>query len=244
MNKFEKVIHWIRSQVTLRRAWYLYFLSFSIFIIASIYWRDSYWFQLGVTLFSIAIVYLGMIESSKELRETTEKQVKAFVDNLKTVCTELKDVSGGISALANVMKEVREAILTSTLASQTAIVKAEAEKRKRNESIKPLLSTRVVQGGFQWWFIDTRHYHLLLDNSGSDAIQTMVIIGNWSHGPYNIGLGTPPIDIDIGHINDFRGTATLNILIRARDVDRNPYQSYVEVSLPQPQQIPVPLTEM
>jgi hypothetical protein len=184
-----------------------------------------------------------MVESSKELGETTEKQVKAFVNNLQTVCTELKDVSSGISTLVNVMKEVREAILTSTLASQTAIAKAETEKRKRRESVKPLLSTTVVQSGFQWWFIDTRHYHLLLHNSGSDATATMVIIGNSSHGAYNIGTNAH-VDIDLGHVNDFRGKATLDILISVRDVDRNPYQSYVQVSLLQPQQISVQLAEM
>ena len=241
-SKFEKAIQAIRSQITLGRAWYSYFLSLFIFIMVSIYWRDSYWFQLGVTLFSIAIVYLVMIASNKEVRETTEKQVKAFVDNLQTVCTELKDVSSGISTLANVMKEVREAILTSTLASQTAIAKAEAEKTKRKESIKPLLSTSVVPSGFQWWFIDNRHYHLLLYNSGSDAIGTIVIIGTLQHGPYNIAVG-PPTDIDIGHINDFRGMVTLNILIRLRDVDRNPYHGNLQASLPQPHRISVPLTE-
>lgn len=241
-NKLEKVIQQIRNQITLRRAGYFYFLSLLIFIIASICWRDSYWFQLGVTLFSIAIVYLVMIAGNKELRETTEKQVKAFVDNLQTVCTELKDVSSGISTLANVMKEVREAILTSTLASQTAIAKAEAEKAKRKESIRPQLSTMVVLSGFQWWFIENRHYHLLLYNSGSDAIGTMVILGNLQHGPYNIVIGHPT-DIDIGHINDFRGMAALNILIKLRDVDRNLYQGNLQVSLPQPQCISVPLTE-
>jgi len=243
-SKFEKVIKWIRNQITLRRGWYFYFLSFSIFITISIYWRDLYWFQLGITPFSIAIVYLVMITSNKELRETTEKQVKAFVGNLQTVCTELKDVSSGISTLTSVMKGVREAILASTLASQTAIAKAEAEKRKRKESIKPLLSTMVVLSGFNWWIFDYRHYHLLLYNSGSDAVGTVVIIRNSPHGPYNIVIG-PPIDIDLGHINDFGGMVTLdNILIRVRDVDGNPYQCYVQVSLTQPQQISVPLEEM
>jgi hypothetical protein len=184
-----------------------------------------------------------MITSNIELRETTEKQVKAFVDNLQTMCAELKSVSEGIITLTNVMKEVQRTILESTLASKTAIAAAETEKRKRKESIKPQLSTMVVLSGFQWWIFDNRRYHLLLYNSGSDAIGTMVIIGNLQYGAYDIGIGTHR-DIDIGHINDFRGIATLSILIKVRDVDRNLYQGNIQVSLPQPQCISVPLTEM
>ena len=241
-SEFEKLIRWIRSQITLRRAWYVYFLSLSIFIIISNYYRDSYWFQLGITLFSIAIVYLVMVTSNIELRETTERQVKAFVDNLQTVCVELKNVSNGISNLTNVMKEVQRTILESTLVSKTALAIAEAEKRKRKESIKPQLSVKVEARGFQFWIFDNRHYHLVIRNSGSDAIGTTVRIRNLEYGAYDIRTRTQ-IDLDIGHVNDFKGTSTMGIHIEVRDVDRNLYQADFQVSLPQHQWISVPLIE-
>lgn len=241
-SRFDKLIQWIRSQISLRRAWYFYFLSLFIFIIISICYRDSYWFQLGVTLFSIAIVYLVMVTSNIELRETTEKQVKALTNNLQSVCTELKNVSNGISTLTNVMKEVQRTILESTLVSKTAVAIAEAEKRKRKESIKPQLSIMVETRGFQFWIFDNRHYHLLVWNSGSDAIGTVFRVGNLEYGAYDIGVRTH-IDIDIGHVNNFRGISTLNVLIGVRDVDRNLYQGNVQVALPQPQWVSVPLIE-
>jgi len=241
-RKFDKLIRWIRSQFTLRRAWYFYFLSLSIFIIISIYYRDSYWFQLGITLFSIAIVYLVMVTSNIELRETTERQVKVFVDNLQTVCTELKNVSNGISNLTNVMKEVQRTILESTLVSKTALAMAETEKRKRKESIKPQLSVKIEARGFQFWIFDNRHYHVLICNSGSDAIGTTLRIRNVEYGAYDIRTRTL-IDLDIGHVNDFKGISIMEIHIETRDVDRNLYYADFQVSIPQHQWISVPLIE-
>ena len=242
-SKFEKLIQSIRSQITLKRAWCFYFLGLSIFIIVSICYRELYWYQLGITLFSIAIVYLVMVTSNIELRETTEKQVKTFVDNLQTVCTELRNVSSGISTLSNAMKEIQRTILESTSVSKRAVAIAEAEKRKRKESIKPKLLIMVEIKGFQFWIFDSRHYHLLVWNSGSDAVGTILRIGNLEYGAYNIGI-RKQVDIDIGHINNFKGTSRLGVYIELRDVDRNPYQGDVQVSLPQPQWISVPLTEM
>lgn len=242
-SKFEKLIQLVRSQINLRRAWYFYFLSLFVFIIVSICYRDLIWFELGITLFSIFIVYLVMITSNIELRETTEKQVKAFVDNLQTVCTELKNVSSGINTLTKVMKEVQRTILESTLVSKRAVAIAETERRKRKESIKPKLSISVEIKGIQLWIFDNRHYHLFVWNSGSDAIGTVVRIGNKISEAHNIGT-RKQIDIDIGHIKGFKGISVSDVLIEVRDVDRNPYQGNVQVSLPQPQWIPVPLTEM
>lgn len=241
-SKFEELIQRIRSQITLKRGWYFYFLSLFIFIMVSIFYRDSYWFELGITLFSIAIVYLVMVTSNIEVRETTQKQVKAFVDGLQTVYTELKNVSNSISTLTNGMIEVQRAILESTLASKTAIAKAEEERRKRKESIKPQLMAKVEIRGLHFWFIDNRHYHLLMWNSGSDAKGTIVQVRNLEYGAFNIGTHEQ-IDIDIGHINEFKGTSKSSVLIEVRDVDRNLYQGNIQVSLPQPQWTSVPLIE-
>lgn len=242
-SEFERLIHWVRSQITLRRKWYLYVFCLFIFIVGTFYHRDTYLFQVGVTLFSIAIVYLVMEASNIELKATTERQIKAFVENLQMVCSELKNVSNRIDTLTVVMKDVQTTILESTLASKTAIAKAEAERRKRKESIKPQLSIKVVIKGIQLWIFDNRRYHLFVWNSGSDAIGTVVRIGNKISEAHNIGT-RKQIDIDIGHIKDFKGISVSDVLIEVRDVDRNPYQGNVQVSLPQPQWIAVPLTEM
>jgi len=241
-SKFEELIQWIRSQITLRRGWYFYFLSLFVFIMVSIFYRDSYWFELGITLFSIALVYLVMVTSNIELKETTERQVKAFVDGLQIVCSELKNVSNKISTLTYVMKDVQKAILESTLASMKAIAVAEAEKRKRKEAIKPQLAARVEPRGLHFWIFDRRRYHLHLWNEGSDAIGTIVQIRNLEYGVFNIGTREQK-DIDIGHINEFKGISKLNVLIKVRDVDRNLYQGNVQVSLPQHQWISIPLIE-
>lgn len=183
-----------------------------------------------------------MVTSNIELRETTQKQVKAFVDSLQKVYTELKNVSNSLSTLTNGMKEVQRAILESTLVSRTAIAKAEEERRKRKESIKPQLSVKVELRGFHF-IVDLRHYHLIVWNSGSDAIGTVVQTGNSVSEAYKIGTHKQK-DIDIGHINNFRGITKLNVLIEARDVDRNLYQADIEVSLPQPQWISASLREI
>jgi len=183
------------------------------------------------------------MSSSIELQRATQTQVKAFVDNLQTVCTELKNVSSGISTLTKVMKEVQRTILESTLASKDAIAQAETERRKRKESIKPKLSILVKIKGFQLWIFDNRRYHLFVWNSGSDAIGTVVRIRNFVSEAYNIGT-RKQIPIGIGLVKDFKGISVLNVSIEVRDVDRNPCQGNVQVSLPQPQWVSVPLTEV
>ena len=241
-SKFEKLIHWIRNQITLRRAWGFYFLSLFVFIIVSICYRNSYWFQLGFTLFSILIVYLVMVTSNIELRETTEKQVKAFVDNIQTVSTELKNVFNGISTLTNVMKQVERAISESTLVSETAIAKAEAERKKRKESIKPQLRVKVEPTGTQLWIFGRRYYQLTVWNVGYNAIGTILTIGERVYRVHDIE-SYKQIPIDIGHINDFKEVSKLNVLIEVGDVDKNLYQANIQVSLSQTQWISVPLTE-
>jgi Ca2+/Na+ antiporter len=234
-------ILWIQSRITLRRQGYLYVIFLAVFIIASIYFREQFLFQVGVTLFSIAVVYLVMKESNIELRETTEKQIKAFVENIQAVCSELKNVSSRVDTLSDVMKDVQRAILKSTLVSEDAIAKEEAERRKRKESIKPQLSVKVELRGFHF-IVDLRRYHLIIWNSGSDAIGTIVQIRNLEYGVFNIGT-REKIDIDIGHMNEFKGISRLNVQIKVRDVDMNLYQGNVQVSLPQARLISVPLTE-
>jgi Ca2+/Na+ antiporter len=246
VNIQDKLGNWmsrIRKQITLRRKWYIYALALLVFIIGSYYYRDAYLFQISVTLFSIAIVYLVMETSNIELRETTEKQIKAFVENLQMVCSGLKSVSDRIDTLANVMRDVQKTILESTLVSQTAISKAEEEKRRRKESIKPQIYIKSEIRGIQVWILfDNRHYVLNLWNFGSDAIGTTVSIGNFTSRAYDIRT-REQTDIDIGHVNNFVGRASLDVLIEVRDVDRNPYRGRVQVSLPQPQLNPIMLTE-
>lgn len=241
--KLKNLMHWLGSQITLRRKWYLYILLLFAFLICSYYYRDLYFLQVGVTLFSMAIVYLVMETSNIELRETTEKQINAFVSNLQTVCSELKNVSNGIIALTSVMKEVQKTIMESTLASKEALAREDAEKGKRKELIKPQLSTRVDVKGFQFWIFDNRNYHLVVRNSGNDAIGTIIRIRNLEFGAFNIGIRMS-IDIDIGRISSFGGISSLNVQIDVRDIDRNLYRGDVQVSLPQPQWVFVPLAEM
>jgi hypothetical protein len=193
-----------------------------------------------------------MVQSNVELRETTEKQVKAFVENLQTVCTELKNVSIGINTLTSAMKEVQRTIIESSLISQKAMGKIEEEKRKRKESIKPQLSIKIEQRGFQVWvLLDTRHYVLSLWNSGSDVIGAIVSVGNFVSEALDIGTRKMK-EVDIGHVNNFATLSPLDILaggnrivtIEVRDVDRNLYRGNVQVLLPQPEWISVPLSEV
>jgi len=244
-KELRKGVNWLKNQITLKRKWYLYAFFLILFIIGSYYYRDAYLFQIGITLFSIAIVYLVMETSNIELRETTEKQIKTLVDNFQVVCSELKNVASRIDDLSKVMTEVKNTILESTLASKTAIAKAEEEKRKRKESIKPKLSFKIEVRGFAgiFGFLDMRHYYLTLWNSGSDALDTIVQLGDKvSLQSYNIGMYRQ-VDIDFGHVNDFRGIASLSALVQTRDVDRNLYRGNVQVALPQPQWISIQLIE-
>lgn len=222
---------WIKTNVTLKRQWYLYVLFLAIFIVAAICFREEFLFQVGVTLFSIAIVYLVMKQSNIELKETTENQINAFVINLQMVCSELRTVGGTIEALSVIMKGVQEIIRESSLVSKEAIVKVEREKRERKESIKPQLSIRLELKGFNF-IIDLRGYHLIVTNSGSDAIGTVAKIGDWQSDSYDIRT-YKSIDIDIGHIKRVRGIFLLNITIETRDVERNRYEGCVRASLSQ-----------
>ena len=233
---------WVQSHITLSRQWSLYVLFLAIFIIVSICFREQFLFQVGVTLFSIAIVYLVMKQSNIELKETTGKQIKAFVDNLQVVCSELKNVSSRIDTLSNVMKDVQKTILKSTLVSETAMAKEEAKKRRRKESIKPQLRVKVEPTGKQLWIFGRRYYQLTVWNIGYNAIGTILTIGNQVYRAHD-NESYKQIPIDIGHVNDFKGVSKLNILIEVGDVDKNLYRANIQVSLPQPQWISVPLTE-
>lgn len=228
--------------MTLERAWYLWVISLIFFVIISIVYPDNFRLTLGIPLLTIAMMYLIMVSGNIELQRATQTQVNAFVEQLQTLGNELKGVSQGIRTLVEVMKDVKTTILESTLASKTAIAKAETEKRKRKEAIKPQLSVKVEKRGFQFWIFDNRRYHLLLFNFGSDAIGTVVSIGSFVSQAYNIGT-RKRININIGHVNNFKGISTLNVSLTARDVDRNPYQAQFQVSLPQPQWASIPLIE-
>lgn len=234
---------WVKSQTTLERAWYLWGISLISFVILCVVYPDTFQLTLGISVLTIMMMYLIMMSGNVELQRATETQVKAFVEQLQTLGNELKSVSQGIRTLTQVMTDVKTTLLESTLASKTTIARAEMEKRKRKESIKPQLSVMVEIKGFQLWIFDNRRYHLLLFNSGSDAIGTIVGTRNVEYGAYNIRT-RKRIDIDVGHINNFQGISTLNVSLTVRDVDRNPYQAQFQVSLPQPQWAPIPLTEV
>lgn len=242
LSKFDKLLNWIRSQITLRRVWYVFFIGLSLFIVFSIFYPELYYVQLGAIVFSMILVYLAMITSNKELRESTEKQITTFVNNLQSVTKELQGVSQEIRGLAGIMQEVQRTILESTLVSKAAIAKAGEEKKKRKEIIKPQLLVRMELKGFQFWVFDNRHYHLLIWNAGSDAIGTIIGIRNLEYGPYDIGT-RQQVPTDIGHINDFKGISILDVSIMVRDVDKNLYRATVGVSLPQPQWASISLVE-
>lgn len=237
-NILKKFALWVKNKMTLERAWYLFVISLILFVIFSIIYPDTFRLTLGISVLTIAMMYLIMVSSNIELQTATQTQVKVFVEQLQTLGNELKNVSQGIRTLTQVMIDVKTTLLESTLVSKTAIAKAEIERRKRKESIKPQLSVMVEIRGIFW-----RHYHVLLSNSGSDAIGTIIRIGNQSYGTYNIGVGEH-IDIDIGHINNFQGIPSLSVFLETRDVDRNPYQGQFQVSLPQPQWASIPLVEI
>lgn len=193
LRKSDKLVQWTRRHITLKRVWYSYFLSLVIFVILSVLYRnlDAYIFQIG-TVFSIFIVYLVMIQSNFELRETTEKQVKAFVENLQTVCAELKKVSSGVNNLANVMKDVQRTMLESALVSKTAQERAESEKKKRKATIEPQLHIGVGAHGSQFWFYDSRGYDLFVTNSGvGNAVNTFFTVSGWRYGPFDIIANRP-----------------------------------------------------
>jgi hypothetical protein len=241
-NILKNSASWIKRRITLGRIWFLYAIALIIFVILSAYYQDTFRLTLGISVLTIVIMYLIMVSSNTELRKATEAQVKTLVNQLQTLGNEMKNVSIGIKALTDVMIDVKNALLESARVSKTAIEKAEAEKRKRKESIKPQLSVRVEAKGFQFWIIDNRHYHVILGNSGSEAIGTIVAIRGLEYGPYNIATRTQ-IDVDIGPLNTFTGITSLNVLLVVRDVDRNPYQANIQVSLPQLGWLPIPLTE-
>jgi hypothetical protein len=223
---------WIKHRITLARIWLLYAIALIVFVILSLVYPDTFRLTLGISILTIVMMYLIMVSSNIELRKATETQIKTLVSQLQTLESELKNVSEGIKALTNVMLDVRTTLLESTMVSKTAIARAEEEKRRRKESIKPRLSVMVEQTGRDWLVTDTRHYHVILWNSGCDAIGTIILIRGLEYGPYDIAT-RGHADIDIGHINTFIGITSLSVSLLVRDVDRNPYQSDFQVSLPQ-----------
>ncbi|HUW47443.1 MAG TPA: hypothetical protein VMW36_01700 [Patescibacteria group bacterium] len=245
-KKPDKLAKWIRRHVTLRRLWYVYFLSLVVFVVLSILSRnlDAYIFQIG-TVFSIFIVYLVMIQSNFELRETTEKQVKAFVENLQTVCAELKRVSSGIDSLTNVMKDVQRAMLESTLVTKAVQERIESERQKRKVMMKPQLNISVTEHGFQFLVFDTKGYDLYVTNSGlGNAMSTFFSINAWRRGPFDIIANGPPITIDMGPLKDFKDVSFVDVQIQLSDIDGNFYRGHVRMSLPQPQPVLVHLIEL
>jgi len=243
-SKFEKLIQWIRSQITLRRAWYLYTISLILFVILSIVYPDTFRLTLGISVLTILMMYLIMVSGNIELQRATQTQVKAFVEQLQAVGTELKNVGSELSGLINVMRAVQRSVAESLSVSKTALELEEAERKRHRELIKPRLHLKVKVRGVNilWGLIDTRNYRLIVTNTGGDGIDTWVYVNEKRYGPYEIKANRQ-IDVGFGHVNDYEALQAVGVRIDIRDVDRNPYSLTTQIGLNQTEWIAIPLSE-
>lgn len=243
-NRFEKLIHWIRSRITLRRAWYLFGISLVLFVIFCSLYPDQFRVTLGISVLTITMMYLIMVTSSIELQRLTQTQVKAFVEELQAVGTELKDVGLELSGFINVMREIQRVVVESLSVSKTALELGEAERKRRKELIKPQLHLRVEMRGVNilWGLIDNRNYHLIVANTGGDGIDAWVYVNQKRYGPYEI-KANDRIDVGFGPVNNYKGLQAVDVRISIRDVGRNPYSLKTQIGFNQTEWVFIPLTE-
>lgn len=218
-------LSWVRRNVTLQRAWIIYFIWLVIFILVAIEEQNNFiLLQLGSILFTIVIMYLIMITGNIELQKSTREQADAFVKELGRVDSELKDVVSSLLSLTNVMSEIQR-ITTQQADLQKAIYEGqEAEKRKRVQRLKPRIFCRIEPIGLNF-IIDFRHYHVFIDNAGGNAQEVWISVSSKirkSFGPNNI-LPNTPIDLDIGPFNEFSGLESVPIELSCKDIERRLY---------------------
>jgi len=239
---------WVKRKVTLERAWYLYAISLVLFVIFSIVYPDPFRVTLGISVLTIAMMYLIMVSGNIELQRATQTQVKAFIEQLQAVGTELQNVGSELSGLINVMREVQRSVAESLSVSKTALELEEAERKRHKELIKPRLHLRVEMQGIHvlWGLIDTRNYHLIVANTGGDGIDTWVHVGHQGvmkrYGPYQI-KANEQIDVGFGHVNEYKGLQAVDVQINIRDMDRNPYLLATLIQLSQTEWVSVSLSE-
>lgn len=243
-----RIASWIKSKITSERAWYLFAVGLVLFIVLSIAFPDSFRLTLGISVLTITMMYLIMISSNIELQRATQTQVKAFVEQLQVVANELKNVGSELSGLINVMRQVERSVTESLSVSKTALAIEESERKKHKELIKPQIYLRIAMSGFEilWGRIDIRHYHLIVANGGGDATDCWVSAGRYGllkeYGSHEIG-SHKQIDVDIGHFNEYRGQQIIEVQVRLRDIERNPYHNTSQLNLNQVEWISLPLYE-
>jgi len=244
----KRIASWIKSKITLERAWYLFAVSLVIFIVLSITFPDSFRLTLGISVLTITMMYLIMISSNIELQRATQTQVKAFVEQLQAVANELENVVYELSSLINVMREVQMSVTESLSVSKTALAIEEAERKRHKELIKPQIYLKIVISGSEtlWGRIDTRYYHILIANGGGGAIDCWVYAGRHGllkgYGPHEI-ISHKQIDVNIGHFNELKDQQAVEVQINIRDIERNPYHNTSQLSLNQVEWISLPLYE-
>jgi len=246
-ENLRRIALWIKSKITLERAGYLFAISLVIFIVLSMIFPDSFRLTLGISVLTITMMYLIMISSNIELQRATQTQVKAFVEQLQEVGKELKKVGSELSSLINVMREVQISVAESLSVTKRALEIEEAERKRHKELIKPQIHLRTELRGVHWWFIDNRHLWLIVANSGNDAEDGWLTtrregFAGETFGPYEIKCHKS-VELNLGHVNNFIGLQNVEVQIKVRDVERNPYSGTIQLSLNQTQLIPLQLSE-
>lgn len=215
----------IKKWMTLKRGWILYLIALAAFIISNIFIHSSLFTSLGINVMTILSLFLIMITSNQELRKSTEKEAKAFVDSLKEVTSELKKVSEATVRSTEAISRVESGI-TSVASKTTELV--DIEQTKGNERIN-LLKPRIFVSVFidNWgWFAIFKHYYISVSNIGGDAKNVTLYFprsGQNMQSLVNTLTRGVPWNIDYGDIAIFKITNPLNIQITLYDMDGRNY---------------------
>ena len=241
MEGNDKLLNSVIRWMTLKRGWYLYLIALAAFIISNTFVDNSLFTSLGINVMTILALFLIMITSNQELRKSTEKEAKAFIESITDVTSELLKVSEASKKTAEVLSRVEQHIASMSTNTKDMFV---YEKKKDEEEIERLRPRLVVTLKTDKWGIFWVHYFLIVVNNGEEAkdLQVSYLMNKtWFNATYPKLLRGKQVTVDCGDITIFRGVSTLQVYISTYDEKSMHYEAFLNVDTKKADSIPVPL---
>jgi predicted DNA-binding ribbon-helix-helix protein len=209
--------------MSLRRAWYLYFLALGGFLASAYSFPSPNGLQLGALVFSIFVLYLIMVTSNRELQRSAKLQSDALVAELQRVGSELRNVTSHLREVVSVMEGVRQ-LMAEQSRLQGSLIEQERVERDRHVSrLRPIISLSVGVTGGTLLFFDWRHHSLTALNSGGDC-QDLVLTSQTGRtfGPWRLGRGRTETG-DLGPFNQMPAGSNFSVQVSCRDTELRGY---------------------
>jgi len=237
--------HWFlrsfKNWMNLRKAWIIYFFVLFIYIGIAYFIQNSLFISLGVTTMTILILYLIMLTSNKEIRSAIEKEADSFVENLKSVTLELKNVGEETAKSIDVLSKIERHMANMAGKTEELFEYEQQRDREKIERVKPRLILTMKRSPF--WVFWT-HYNLVVINRGGVAknIQISYLVNNkWFLKLQPLLQRDQEITIDCGDISIYKSSTSFQIWISTYDEENRHYEAQKSIDVNIEEQIEVSL---